>query len=137
MKKIITYALFFFMVTSCFSQQTNLSQSLNRQEYLKKSKTQKTAAWILLASGTTLIGIGLSNALGEQSSFDHAITGIGTAGVGVLSIIGSIPLFIASGRNRKKAMNVSVFLEMQHNPFQTGTILRFPSYPAFSIKLNF
>jgi hypothetical protein len=35
---------------------------------------------------------------------------------GALSIITSIPLFIASGRNKRKAMNVSGYLEIRPNP---------------------
>jgi hypothetical protein len=35
---------------------------------------------------------------------------------GALSIITSISLFIASGRNKRKAMNVSGYLEIRPNP---------------------
>jgi hypothetical protein len=50
MKKIMLCTMLLFLTASLFSQQTN-PQSLSRQDYLEKSKKQKTAAWILLGGG--------------------------------------------------------------------------------------
>src|SRR5438045_9207630 len=103
MKKIIAYAMLLLITTNSFSQQTNPSAPLN-QDYLKKSKNQKTAAWVLLVGGIALVGIGVLIGDQKQSTFDDAATGGVIAGIGILSTIGSIPLFIASGRNKRKAM---------------------------------
>ena len=137
MKKVIVYAMFLFMTTSAFSQQTNPSQPLTRQDYLTKSKNQKTGAWVLLGGGAVLIGTGLLIGNREESSFDDAATGAVVGVVGVLSLIGSIPLFIASGRNKRKAINVSTYLEMRQNTVQPETRLTLRSSPALSLKLNF
>src|SRR4030095_9061607 len=51
MRKIIVFSLFVVSFLSCFSQQTNPSNALTKEEYLQKSKHQKTAAWVLLGGG--------------------------------------------------------------------------------------
>lgn len=125
-----------FLTASLFSQQKN-TQSLSRQDYLEKSKKQKTAAWILLGGGAVLIGTGLLIGDRQESSFDNAATGGIIAGIGIASAIGSIPFFIASARNKRKVVEVSTYLEIQQNPVCAITGLNLRSYPALSIKINF
>jgi len=137
MKKIIICTMLLFVTTSSYSQQTNPIQPLTSQDYLKKSKSQKTAALVLLGGGTVLIGAGLLIGNRKESSFDDAATGGVIAGIGILSTIGSIPLFIASGRNKRKAMNVSTYFEIRKNPAITQTGTAFHSSPSLSIKINF
>lgn len=137
MKKIIVYAMLLFVATNSFSQQTSPAQPLTHQDYLKKSKSQKTAAWILLGALPVLTGAGLLIGNRKESSFNDAATGAVIAGIGVLSAIGSIPLFVASGRNKRKAMNVSTNFELRQNPVARQTRLAFRSFPALSIKMNF
>ena len=47
MKKVVLFVVFLSIAFSTFSQQTNPSPSLTKQDYLNKSKKQKTVAWIL------------------------------------------------------------------------------------------
>ena len=54
MKKIIIYAMLLFVTANALGQQINPNQPLTRQDYLKKSKTQKKTAWILLGGGTAV-----------------------------------------------------------------------------------
>jgi len=81
--------MLFLMSASSFCQQTDVSQSLTRQDYLNKSKNQKKAAWILLGGG---IALGLAGPILWSS------TGISDSGADVLmisgaaSIAGSIPM---------------------------------------------
>ena len=111
-----------------------MSQSLTRQDYLNKSKNQKKAAWILLGGG---IALGLAGPILWSS------TGISDSGADVLmisgaaSIAGSIPLFIAAGRNKKKGMNASTYFEIRQNSVPTNTGLGLHSTPTLSLKLNF
>ena len=137
MKKVVVFAMLLFTATSSFCQKTNAGEPLTRQDYLVKSKNQKTAAWVLLGGGAVLIGTGLLIGDRKESSFDDAATG-GIIGIaGALSIITSAPLFIASGRNKRKAMNVSAYLKIRRNPAQTLTAVNLRSSPAFSLQLNF
>ena len=79
--------------------------------------------------------------LSQQYALGYAIADAGTGAVfgvlGFLSAVGSIPLFIASGRNKRKAMNVSAYFEIQQNPVARRTGLICLSSPALSIKINF
>ena len=135
MKKIIIYAMLLFVTASSFSQQLNPIQ-LTRQDYLKKSKNQKTAAWVLLGGGIALMGTGILIGSGNEVSFDNAETSVIIAGIGVLSTIASIPLFIASGRNKRKAMNASTYFKIEKTQTIQQTGISFHPLPAISIKIN-
>ena len=99
MKKIILFATFLILSASSFSQQTNSHPSLTKQDYLQKSKNQKTTAWVLLGGGAALILVGDLIGNQKESTLGDAGTGVVIAGAGVLSMLGSIPFFIASGKN--------------------------------------
>lgn len=133
MTKMIICTLLLFVTASSFGQQTNSTQSSINQNYFRKSKNQKTAAWILLGGGAAFVTTGVLIANG---SFDNAETGGLIASAGLLSTIASIPLFIASGRNNRKAMKVSTYLELQRHPVQITTVQGFRSSVAFSLKLK-
>jgi len=115
MKKIILFIAFFSMLTKGFNQQVEEPKmELTKQEYLKKSKSQKTAGRILLGGGGILIGAGLltnlSNGLGNlfvEESQKNSSGDIFTV-LGVISIAGSIPLLISAGKNKRKALSLSV-----------------------------
>ena len=125
--------MLFIMTEGSFCQQPNSSQSLTSQEYLKKSKNQKKAAWILLGGGL---------ALGLAGPVLWTSTGISDSGAdilmvsGAVAIAGSIPLFIAAGRNKKKGMNVTAYFQIRQNPVPTYTGLSLLSTPTLSLKLN-
>lgn len=136
MKKIMIYSLLLALPATSFSQKTNDSVPVVKTDYLTKSKNQKTAAWVLLGGGVALIGTGFLVGDGKNSSFDDAAMGAVLAGIGLLSTIGSIPLFIASGKNKRKAMSTSTFIKMETAPaFQKQTFVE-NSYPAFSVKVS-
>ena len=103
------------MLTKGFNQQVEEPKmELTKQEYLKKSKSQKTAGRILLGGGGILIGAGLltnlSNGLGNlfvEESQKNSSGDIFTV-LGIISIAGSIPLLISAGKNKRKALSLSV-----------------------------
>lgn len=121
-----------------FSQQTNPAPVLTKQDYLKKSKNQKTTAWILLGSGTALvIGGGLANAheIYDPNSFERSYSDKGTPFVitGLAAMAGSIPFFIASSKNKKNAMSMSFRNEPAIQIFKNSFVYR--SVPSLSLKL--
>ena len=106
-----------------------------KEELLKKSKSQKTAAFILLGVGTATFFIAgaqsASNILEKTSSSDAiAVVGLG-------AMVGSIPLFIAAKRNKNKALKLSTFLQLNQNELFVKSIINKIYYPAVGIKLNF
>ena len=122
--------LLIFITSAVFSQQTTSEKPLTKQDYLQKSKSQRTAAWILLGAGTTMIAI----AAPGNVSFDILpVLAIG----GGAAVLGSIPLFIAAGRNKRKAMTISSYIELQHNSAVTYRGLTAVSFPALALKLRF
>lgn len=125
-----------FYSTSSFCQKTDLSQPLTKQDYLQKSKKQKTAAWVLLGGGTA-VAVGAA-ILDVSSDWTKSETPYLVAiSAGCASMIGSIPLFIVSRRSKKRAMNVSTNFDIRQTPVPTNTRLALYSTPTLSLKLNF
>jgi len=118
------------IVTISFGQETEKAkQPLSRNEYLAKSKSQKITGFILLGAGiASIIIVAPGNAsFGTTSTF---------AVIGGLAIAGSIPLFIAAGKNKRKAKNASASViaekEMGSHYVYHKPIL----FPALSLKLG-
>lgn len=120
MKKTICIALLMVMIISAFAQQT---------DYLQKSKNQKTAGFILLGTGVTAFAI----AAPGNVSFD--ILPVLVIGGG-MATLGSIPLFIASGKNKRKAKAATSFLKMETTPVIQHASFVSRSYPALSVKIR-
>ncbi|MEO8404151.1 MAG: hypothetical protein ABI480_06135 [Chitinophagaceae bacterium] len=134
MKKVIFIIVCFLVTITSFSQQTK--SSLTKEDYLLKSKNQRTAGRILLIGGGVLIGTAVIIGSSGDRSFDDAAT-LGIVGViGAVSAISSIPLFIASSRNKKKAKAMTANFKMERiAPFQPQ-VLSYHSYPALSVRIN-
>ncbi len=137
MKKSILSFLLLALPAVSFCQKTNDSIPAVKTDYLLKSKNQKTAAWVLLGGGTALIGLGFLIGDSKNATFDDAGTGVVLGGIGFLSVVGSIPLFIASGKNKRKAMNASAFIKLETVPLLQKQSFVQNSYPAFSVNIIF
>ncbi len=120
MKKLIVVFLCLSASLSLRSQElpTGPSQpTLSREEYLQKSKRQKTGAIVLISAGGAVMIPGaimlVNNTAndfifgpftGEQS--DNTVASILFA-TGAAAMLGSIPLFVSSHKNKKRAMELS------------------------------
>ncbi len=135
MKQLISLIILLAFAFSSQSQQTTPDKVVTSDFLLKKGKRQSTAAWILLGGGVALVGTALLIGDSEESSFDDAATGGVIAGVGILSALGSIPLFIASSKNKRKAMNMTGHLKLERYYSPTGGISSRPG-PAIAIRVN-
>ena len=136
MRKFFICTMLLLMTTSSFCQQTDFSQSLTQQNYLQKSKKQKTAAWVLLGGGAAVaVGAAILDVSSDWSKSETPY--LVALSTGCASMLGSIPLFIASKRNKRKAMNASTYFEIRQNPVPTNTGLTLHSIPTLSLKLNF
>jgi hypothetical protein len=135
MKKIILSTMLLGLSITSFCQQTQPSTSSTQEEYLNKSKKQKKVASVLLVGGTVLMGTSLLFLIiaNKESVFP-----IGSLffGIGAVSTVVSIPLFIASGRNKRKSKNASVSFNFEKYQSIQQSKLSFHSVPAISIKLN-
>jgi len=143
MKQAVIVLLLASVAVNCFGQQ-NTPGSISRPDRLQKSKNQKKAAWILLGGGAALFAIGVIIPQGEEEEWtfygpDHKNDGIKAVFclTGTLSMLGSIPLFIASGKNKRRAASVSANLQMQQSKVIQRAGFAKISYPAVAVKLNF
>ncbi|HMK26943.1 MAG TPA: hypothetical protein VK483_13010 [Chitinophagaceae bacterium] len=150
MNKIILFILLLTMSATLFSQQTNTLPALTKQDYLRKSKNQKTAAWILVAGGAAMIvtgGVVWSNEINKKAETDPfgawadmytTTSGDWIAVAGVVAAAGSIPLFIAASKNKRKAMSLSFKKETVPSRLLSGQKGSFvnQSIPSLSLKIN-
>jgi len=115
-------------------------------DYLLKSKKQKTAAWIMLGGGTLMATIGAG--IGMADATEVVLTGFLTgeeaqtssAGpmlslIGLTAMVGSIPLFIAARKNKKKA--AASFSFKMENATQVNRLAFVKSqYPAVAYRIR-
>lgn len=107
MKKIAIPMMLLIVVGNSLAQTT-----LSKEDYLRKSEVQKKTGWTMLACGTTLIIVGAiigggddSDEMGYGSNFE---TGTLLFGIGLATDLASIPVFISSAKNARKAAMISV-----------------------------
>lgn len=116
MKRIFMFIMVTLVTIKSFGQQIDTVFRMQAESLLLKSKKQKSGGLALLVGGGLLVGAGLLIGNRRESTFGEAGTGVILGGLGVLSAIGSIPLFIASGRKRRNAQTM-VALDMQQFRF--------------------
>ena len=148
MKKITILSLLLAFATSSVCQQTSQKPTVTPIDYLQKSKKQKKRAVILLVVGAGLVvtSVVIPNGeltydgicIGAYCSDKYKNDGIRAAFAvsGVASMLGSIPFFIASGKNKKRAARGSVFINMEKTPVLQGMAFRNQSFPVIGISLG-
>ncbi|HEY6062929.1 MAG TPA: hypothetical protein VIV35_04940 [Chitinophagaceae bacterium] len=132
MKKIIACMALLILVNSIHSQQSKPSIPLTKQDYLQKSKNQKTAAWLFLGGGMVITGLGIKDAdPNAGKSEDSRKTVAIVTGLAAISV--SITLFILSSENKKKAGALS--FKMEKSPLIQQRNFVYHSYPALSLSI--
>jgi hypothetical protein len=129
-----------FVVTT-FSQKNNPKTALIKEDYLQKSKKQKTVGWILLGGGATFVLTGIIIPKGDIVhetilGYDYENDGIKGAFqlTGILSMIGSIPFFTASKKNSKRAMSFSFRNETAPQLVKSNFVYR--PIPSLTFKIG-
>ena len=146
MKKMIILTMLLAFAAASFCQQITPKQDWTETDYYKKSKKQKTTAWILLGSGVALFAGGLIahyNHVNNPDDFEDAVVSsfggddaTGVAALGLLVAGGSIPLFIASSKNKKKAKAASVFIDIKKAPVLQGAVFSNQLFPAVGVSIR-
>ncbi len=145
MKKFLLTLTLLFFVFNLFSQ-SKTSVGLSKDDYIKKSKNQKKVGWILLGGGAALVATGLIIPQGESEGIDicpvtllceeykndeiKAAFGL----TGFVSMLSSVPFFVASGKNKRRAVSVS--LKTEKAAYLNNYSLVRNSFPALRIKIN-
>ena len=135
MKKIILCSLLLFNTAASFSQQTQ-SQPLTRDDYLKKSKGQKTGAWLLAAGGGAIIIGSLISTAGVYINEPRPAFPKVPVAIGAACVVGSVPLFIAASKNKKRAQAATAWLKMERAIKPAKFVWSVHSYPALALKMN-
>ena len=146
MIKAIACAMIMLVTSSLFSQLLTPKTPLTQQDYLEKSKRQKTAGKVLSIGGAGLIATGLSIPAGDlidpfcsgwfcsDERENDEIKGSFIL-AGTVTLLSSIPLFIIAGKTKKKATTISFKNE---NTLQlSNQNLVYSSVPAIRVKVDF
>nr|WP_314897286.1 hypothetical protein [uncultured Flavobacterium sp.] len=137
MKKTITFLMLLLFAVNAFSQ-TIPNNEFSKEYYLQKSKSQKTTGWVLLSGGAIMTVVGV---IGFSDSYDIFDSNSKTDTYGYLmlggavSCLGSIPFFIMSGNNARKAATISLINQPVFSPIQGSLVQN--SQPALSVKITF
>lgn len=145
MKKTITIALLLMLAGHSFAQQTNPKEQFTKQDYLQKSKSERTTALILLGTGTAAFFGGMaiySKALDKAAekpygtflSFGNADpTGAIICFLGSVTAIVSIPVFISSSKHKRMGLSLSLTNEKISSIAKAN--LKNNYFPAVAVKL--
>jgi hypothetical protein len=152
MRKIIPFTLLLLFSIASFCQSTPNDLPTVKTDYLKKSKNQKTAAWILLGGGFALSMTSFVIATPKAAEDMTYVLGGFIVGqpapendytaesillvTGTAAMVVSIPLFIASGKNKKRAMNMTTNIKMEKATIIERQSFVQSSYPAIAFKID-
>ena len=125
MKAFVIF-LVLLTVQNLYGQNTDHS---DLQRYLEKSQRQKKTANILAITGGALFISGIIVTGTDDNKFlisGQQFTGIGISLLGVISGITSVPFYISSSKNTKKAIKIAPQIgltKIQEINFTTGGII--------------
>ena len=131
MKRIFIMLAVILIGISVTAQQT-------KEDYLQKSKNQKTAGWIFTAGGGAMVIAGLVLISSDPSYFSGETVGALLAVGGGAAVTTGILLFNASNRNKKKAEGLAMTLDLKLEKavLLENLTLQNNYYPALSVKLE-
>ena len=135
MKSLIFLIVFMLLTVNLWSQNSVVVPN-SKDYYLHKSSNQKKTGWILLGGGAVLAtigGIGFSENFGI---FTDNATGDGYGFMfltGVISGLSSIPFFISSGNNARRAATITFYLNPSLNTNSNSLVQNYQPYLGFKI----
>ena len=132
MKKALILMLFIATTSVSFSQQTSSATALTKQDYLKKSKTQKAIGWSLLGAGAITWLAGLNKYMDQNDGVEGG--GETAMVLGTAMSIGGVVFVILGAKNKKKALSLS--LNQQKLPYLQKSGIAHQKIPALSVQLS-
>jgi hypothetical protein len=126
----------------------NFFKEKNQAYYEHKFKTKQTGAWVLLIGGAAIGAVGYfvynSNANKTSSDLDGVINDSFNSAGGLIAmyaggfmITGSVPLFISAGHYKKKIINTTASLGLQHAPELVRDEIAYVPFPSLSLTFHF
>lgn len=146
MKEFTILMMLLVFAAFSFGQQITPNQHWKESDFYKKSRKQKTAAWILTGAGVTglILTLGVDMGQTTEEALTTIFTGVETEHkpltvpylLSTASVIGGTYLFFASSKNKKKAKAASLSIDMEKGPVLQGTVLKNQSFPALGIRIR-
>ena len=126
---ILLISVLFLQQAFC---QSTTNKTLSKDYYLQKSKKQNKEGGVLLGVGAAAIGTGFI-VINKEHFLDFS--GEGLVGLGLINCLASVPFFILSGSNARKAASInftlsSVLVAQQNNLFTK-------KQPSITLKIAF
>ena len=145
MKKLFLILIFACFFQTSFAQELvgDSSKIINKETLLLKQKNQKRTANILIISGGSLIVVSGLIAIAEATIFVTSWGAIeenvfkasaAVLTVGLLVSAASIPFYISSGKNKRKAAALS--FQQQKIPYLLNNTVASSMIPAISLKIK-
>jgi hypothetical protein len=142
MKKLFLLTVLVALMLTATAQDTPPDGNpypVTKQDFLQKSKKQRTAGIILLAGGGTVTIIGITIAAQHFDLFDleerdETLETVLIA-VGGAAMLGSIPLFVSAKKNKRTAMSMS-FKNERSLQLQNG-LVHLKRIPSVNFRLSF
>lgn len=129
----------FLLVIFILNNQHAVAQDTSSDKknyYLNKSKAQKTTGWVFIGAGAAAIITGtiIATSVNEEGDWNDelstAVTGGGFILAGGVSCLVSIPFFVSSSKNKRKAMALASGLQQVPMPANGLTIQQ----PAITVS---
>ena len=152
MRKMILYTLLLIIPAATFCQSVANDIPVVKTDYLKKSKNQKTAAWVLLGGGFALTTTSIVMASSKiTEDYVNVIAGVFSSEpvqennytaenilliTGTASMLASIPFFIASKKNKRRAIDMTANIKMEDAKLIRSQSFVQTSYPAITVKIK-
>lgn len=143
MKKILLLIILVSIAGTTFSQDTESTMILTKEDYLKKSKSQRNAGIALAVTGVGLAVIGGAvwmegfstgfNWIEPSSGGEEMGTGEALFVLGAVTTLCSVPCFIAAAKNKRKALAIS--MEMKYTPVLKTIGVSNVSSPTLTLKI--
>ena len=142
MKPLLSLVALIIVTNSVVAQPADTIAYQSKEYYMKKSRSQNTSAWVLLGGGAALatggLMIGMNNldwGFENNNDGDYDL-GMGMFWVGSAAMLGSIPLFIGSAKNKGRSMSASASLKMEQSTRLNDAAFVNRSYPALSLRIR-
>ena len=135
MKKMILAFTIILFTAATISQ----TPAPSKEYYLQKSKNQKTTGWVLLGGGTAMAVVGIILASSDNPESGD-IYGPNFESGSLLLVAGlaadliSIPFFISSANNARKAANISFNHQKILYPQPGNFVVK--SQPSITIRIR-
>jgi len=144
MKHLLLFCLLVNISLFSLAQKHSTRKPLTREDYLTLSKSQKQTGWILLGIGTavTVAGILVINDVENSNSgledldsdLAQAAGGAVLIGAGITGVVFGIVKITQSGRNARKAADISFTNQRVLQAGYKGVAL--VSQPALTLKIH-